>query len=107
VLLKKLTLVILPGAGVLYFIIGVIFDFKWMVYVLGIILALTLYLGILVVLSTRYDGRIIITTSEEGKRIFTLELDIDPDDILEKDTIIFDVVSELEIRNINMPYNGN
>lgn len=105
--LKKITLVAMPLAGVFYFIVGVIFDLPWMVYVLGAILGIILYCGILVVVSSRYDGKIVVTSGEDGKRIFTLELEIDPDDIIELESITFQVINELEIRNINIPYNGD
>ena len=40
-----------------------------------------------------YDGTVVITTDENGKRIFSLELDRDPDEIEEMDNILFKVMS--------------
>lgn len=39
------------------------------------------------------DGVILITQTDEGKTLFSLELDIDPDEIKTKDRILFEVLS--------------
>jgi hypothetical protein len=104
-LLKRLALIIFPGLGTLYFLVGVIFGFHWMIWVLGGFLVLILYLGILVMATSGYNGQIVITQSESGKRVFTLELETDPEDITEMESITFQVVNQMEIRSINMPYN--
>lgn len=41
----------------------------------------------------KYDGTIVIK-DEEGKRIFSLEIDIDPDEIEKMNVVVFKVVKE-------------
>lgn len=40
------------------------------------------------------DGQIIVTIKEDGKKLISLELDIDPDDIAIGEYILFKVVDE-------------
>ena len=42
----------------------------------------------------KHDGQIVITTNEEGKKIFTLELDKDPEEIENLNSISFKVTGE-------------
>lgn len=41
-----------------------------------------------------YDGKVVITKSDEGKTLFTLELDIDPDEIKNMYALNFKVMDE-------------
>lgn len=47
--------------------------------------------GFLLIRRRSYDGEVVIT-NENGKQIFTLELNMDPYDIIEKDSIVLKVL---------------
>ena len=63
---------------------------------LGVMLFLFVLISMLLTLRLYfrdYDGTVVVTTDENGKRIFSLELDRDPDEIEQMDNILFKVVS--------------
>ena len=43
--------------------------------------------------STVYDGQIVITVLENSKKVFSLELSGDPEDLEQKESVTFKVVS--------------
>jgi hypothetical protein len=62
-------------------------------YVIIVVLfAATFYIA-LKIREFRYDGKIIIS-KEDDKTIFSLELDIDPDDIEKMDIVVFKVIKQ-------------
>jgi hypothetical protein len=97
--LKPITQVWLPAAGSLYFGLSQIWGFPAGEGVVGSIALLTTFFGVILGISSkRYsesgsgvDGNIVLTEVAGGKKIFTLELDIDPNQIENRDTIVFAV----------------
>lgn len=63
------------------------------------ILSFILLIGILVYLilsknkTPVYDGQIVITVLENSKKVFSLELSGDPEDLEQKESVTFKVVS--------------
>jgi hypothetical protein len=49
---------------------------------------------VLVVRSLKYGGAIVITTDDYGKRIFSLEIGVDPDEIQKMGSILFKVIDQ-------------
>ena len=48
---------------------------------------------------TVYDGQIVITVLENSKKVFSLELSGDPEDLEQKESVTFKVVSEDILNN--------
>lgn len=55
-----------------------------------VFIAMSLYLA---KPSRRYDGKMVISTNSDGNKIFTLELDGDPAELVDKKSIRFKVDS--------------
>jgi len=99
--LKRLVQIILPATSTLYFTLGSIWDLPAVEQVIGTIAAITIFLGVLLGLSTktynsnaRYSGTIIIGQGETGK-LYSLELEDDPESLDDKNEITFKVVKTL------------
>lgn len=100
--LKFMALVLLPALSTLYFTLGNAWDFPNIEQVIGSIAAIDTFLGAIIGLSSasyrasdaRYDGTINVVTSLEGGKLFTLELDGDPEDLENKDAILFRMRSD-------------
>jgi len=58
-----------------------------------IIVGLAIGYGLYVTLKLRndYDGKIVVTIDDDGKKLFSLELDMDPDEIEKRQYIRFKV----------------
>lgn len=79
--------------AVLYFIIMMIFDLP--VQMLGVLLIVQAILVIRLYFRDKikhYDGQMVVGKSDGGGKLFSLELNSDPEDLEEKDTISFKVV---------------
>ena len=95
--LKRLVQVILPAIGALYFGLASIWNLPAAEQVVGTLAVLATFLGVTLGISTSryeaserpYDGNMVYSTNEMGKKLFTLELDIDPADIESKDRLVF------------------
>lgn len=96
--LKRLTQVILPALGTLYFALSEIWGFPNGAEVVGTITALVTFLGVVLGLSTsaynqsdaRFDGTIDVFEDEDTKR-FMLNLEKDPYILENKGEILFKV----------------
>lgn len=65
-----------------------------------ILIVIALVIGIIIgriSLKYTYDGKIIVETNESGIKVFSLEIDEDPDDLEKRNRIIFKVVSKQDI----------
>lgn len=100
--LKFLALVLIPAFSTLYFSIGSIWSLPDTTKVIGTLSAIDTFLGVILGLSTkaynasdlRYDGNLnIMSTDSNGSpRVYSLELNGDPEDILDnKTSIVFKV----------------
>jgi hypothetical protein len=66
-----------------------------MVFDIVIIVLLVITIVVLLFRNYRsYDGQVVITTAPDGKKLFTLELDRNPDEIENMKRISFKVTSE-------------
>lgn len=65
---------------------------EYILIVLGLGL---LFAGLYFIKSPKTHGKILIQETEEGKRLFSLEVDIDPDEIENMQVVVFKVVKEL------------
>jgi hypothetical protein len=100
--LKATALVVLPALGSLYFALGNIWSWPNVEEVIGSITAIDTFLGALVGISSasynrsnaKYDGSLNVITSEEGNKVFSLELDGDPEELEHKDAIMFRIKND-------------
>lgn len=99
--LKFAIMVLIPGIGAIAFVLSLLFTISNVKYLLGSLMIVILLIGILLYVSSRQyktknDGEIIISRGDNGKTVFTLELEIDPDDIRDRDSILFKVTDEAD-----------
>jgi hypothetical protein len=95
--LKPINAVILPGVAALYFALAGLWDLPQAEKVVGTVAAVNVFLGLLLGLSTRqfnnsdakFDGVINIQDSITGPRVFSLELNDDPELLENKKTVTF------------------
>lgn len=96
---KHLVQVILPAIASLYYGLALIWGLPAAEQVVGSLAVITTFLGICLGISTRqyeasgaaYDGSMVVQVQDEGRKIFSLELDGDPEDIVDKESIRFRV----------------
>jgi len=94
--------VILPAVGVICFFSSLIFSISGIRYILGIILIFILLLGVILLVSSKnytksHSGEIIITERQDGTKVFSLELETDPNELVGMDVISFKVISESDL----------
>jgi len=100
--LKWVALVLLPGLATLWFALAQVWGLAYAEQILGTLVALDTFLGVLLGISTKqynnsdqqFDGAMRVETGEDGRKLFSLELDSDPEEIQGKDVISFKVVSD-------------
>lgn len=96
--LKFLAQIVLPALGTLYFALAGIWGLPSAEQVVGTIVAVDSFLGVMLQFSTKaykrsdapYDGEIKVEETDEVKR-FSLELKGDPEEIEDKDQVVFKV----------------
>lgn len=96
--LKFLALIVLPAAGALYFGLAQIWGLPKAEEVVGTVTVVDTFLGVILKISStrynnsdaKYDGNIQVQDSGE-KKTFTLQLNGDPDELDQKDSVIFKV----------------
>lgn len=99
---KRIFHLMLPGLCVAfpafassYFLLSFVWDLPDAKNIIGVVaiitFAMTMYLSTAPV---RYDGQIVIRTEETGKRVFSLELNKDPDEIENMGAVLFKVREE-------------
>lgn len=101
-LIKKLVQVILPAFSALYFGLASIWGLPNAEKVVGTIAVVTTFLGVSLGISSAqyaakdmaYDGKLVITEQDEGPKVFSLEIDGDPEEIEHKKSIAFKVAKE-------------
>lgn len=95
---KRVVQIILPASATLYFTIASIWGLPAVEEVLGTISAIAAFGGAVLGISThqynkddgRFDGAIIVKESD-GRKIFSLELDQDPEELESMDQVSFQV----------------
>ena len=86
----------LPFIGIMCFLASLIFDISGIKYVLGVILIFIFLIGIILVFSTTnykktHNGEIVITMMPDGKKVFSLELETDPNELVDRDVVSFKI----------------
>lgn len=97
--LKFIALVLLPAISTLYFSLGGIWNLPNVTQVIGSITAVDTFLGVLLGLSTRaynksplrFNGNIVISQNEDGKKLYSLELNDDVENIDNMQQVVFKV----------------
>jgi hypothetical protein len=98
-ILKPVTTTLLPGAGALYFALAGIWGFPNGEQVVGTIAAVNVFLGLFVTISSatynrsdkKYDGDIEVVEDPDGKLTFGLGLNTVPEDLKDKQQVLFRV----------------
>lgn len=96
---KKVVQVILPAIGSLYFGLSSIWGFPYTEKILGTLALIETFLGIVLGLSSiqfdksgaLYDGTMVITKPENGPRLFSMEIEGDPVELIDKKSVTFKV----------------
>lgn len=99
---KKLVQVYIPALSSLYFGLGNIWGFPAIEQVVGSLAVFATFIGVCLGLSSKqydeseaaYDGKVVVETKETGKKMFSLELDGDPEEIEQKAAVSFKVTSK-------------
>ncbi len=97
--IKILVMIIFPVFSTIYFIVGSIFGWANLPQVLGFIAVITTFLSVVLVISarfynksdSRFDGSIDIHTTEADVKVYSLNLNSDPEDLDSKSSILFKV----------------
>lgn len=97
--LKKLVQIVLPAVASLYFSLAQIWGLPAAEQVVGTLALFATFFGILLTLSSwsyraveaQTDGDVVVMINEEGKKIYTLELNSDPNDLDQKELLKFKV----------------
>lgn len=97
--LKFVALVLLPGAGALYFGLAQIWGLPKAEEVTGSVTVLVTFLGLLLKVSTsqyynsdvRYDGVIQVEQVPGGPKRYSMELNTDPDELDTKKAVVFKI----------------
>ena len=97
--LKFLALVFLPALSTLYFALGALWGFPNIEQVVGSIAALDTFLGVILRISTntynaspdKYVGAMNIMTNDDGVKLYSLELNSDPNELDAKKSITFKI----------------
>lgn len=96
--LKYIAQIVLPALGTLYFTLAGIWNLPAAEQVVGTIVAVDTFLGVVLQLSSkayaksedRFDGAVHVDENEERK-LFSLELKGDPNELDSKDQLLFKV----------------
>lgn len=102
-LLKKLVQIALPAIASLYFSLAQIWGLPAAEQVVGTLALFATFFGILLTLSSwsyhaveaQTDGEIVVMIDENGKKIYSLELNGDPNDIDNMDLVKFKVKANI------------
>lgn len=101
---KHLVQVILPACATAYFALAGIYGWDNAEQVVGTIAVITTFLGVCLGISTKaynssdkpFDGDVVITQPVAGgNKVFDLQLNGDPNDLVDKDRVTFKVVRDL------------
>lgn len=97
--LKWVSLVVIPAAGTLYLTLSIVWGLPFGDQVAKTAIAVEAFLGIVLGISTlqynaseaKYDGALNVDVNDEGTKVFSLDLGSDPEELDQKDQLIFKV----------------
>lgn len=101
-IVKRLVQVVLPAFSALYFGLAAIWNLPAAEQVVGTIAVITTFLGVTLGIShnnykasgAAFDGNLVISEPAPGKKLFSVEVDQDPLDLAQKDSISLRVMTE-------------
>lgn len=97
--IKWFALILLPALGALYFGLGQIWHFPKVEEVVGSVTVIEVFLGTILGISNQaykasgaaYDGSIEVEDGMDGTKLFSLNLDSDPNELDKKSQVTFKV----------------
>ena len=87
---NRITILIFPVVGSVYFIISEIFGLPSTIFLGGMLICTVILCVALRACTIIQDGQIVIM-NENGKKVFSLELDKDPNDLKDHEYVFFKV----------------
>lgn len=99
---KKFVQIYLPALSSLYFGLGNIWGFPSVEEVVGSCAVFATFLGVCLGISSHqydqsgaaHDGELVVETNDEGRKLFSLQLDGDPEEIEQKSSISFKIAKK-------------
>lgn len=97
--LKKLVQIILPATSALYFGLASIWNLPDPEKVVGTIALITTFLGVCLGISSKTytsleippSGDLVVKEGEGGRKIFSLEIDADPEQLITQSSVTFKI----------------
>ena len=94
--------IVLPAISTLYFTLGSVWEWPNVEKVIGSIAAVTTFLGVVLGISTKsyngsdakYDGALEVGVNEDGVKVFSLNLNEDPEVLETMSSVMFKVDKE-------------
>lgn len=94
---KTLVQLCILSIATLYFVMAGIFDWPYALPIIGVLLIIVTFIAFLDAFSIKkYDGNMVVKDGEEGQTVFSLELEAYPEDLKNRESISFKVVSDPE-----------
>lgn len=97
--MKFVVQIVFPALSTFYFTLGGVWDLPSVEQVIGTLAALATFFGVILGLSTKtykesdakFAGSIVIGQGEGGRKLYSLELNGDPEDLDQKKEVIFKI----------------
>jgi hypothetical protein len=104
-ILKVISQLLIPASMIIYFLLAERFNWEHVIQVGGSLASIATLLGMLLHIAAKsynssnakYDGAINIIEKPDGGLLYSLELESDIDDLAEKETILFKVLSGKQV----------
>ncbi len=101
--LTKAVLVVYPGLSLTVFGVSYILDLPNAKVILGMVALASLVIGLYLDRNEHaYDGKIFVTPSDEGGKLFTLQLDGDPEELDQKRAVSFRVTKDEPMAEVDL-----
>lgn len=100
--LKWIAMYLLPATGTLYFALSSIWNLPYGEQIVGTITAVDTFIGVLLGISTanyKGDGTLEIDMQNPDKDVYSLVLNVDPEELTKKKSITFKVGEEKTTEN--------
>lgn len=99
---KGLVLTKLPAISSFLFVMSYIWDLPSSKVLMGFLAIVSFLLGLCLTISTKryktsnaaYDGKMFVVIPEDGPKVFTLELNGDPEELTQKESITFKILTK-------------